>query len=174
MLKMTSAYASKLLKKLTDERNYLANIENSRNTYFADEGTEPVIPDYDYHETKQKISNLNDKIMMIRHAINLSNTTTLLQIGDKELTVDSVLIRMPQLQAVKERLDDMRKNQQKELTRWRRWRYSIDEKAEIKYANYNIEDAKADYDKISSEIMMMQLALDRHNQTAEFEVDIDL
>lgn len=48
--------------------------------------------------------------MKIRHAINLSNTTTVLQIGDKELTVDSILIRMPQLQAVKDRLDEMRKN----------------------------------------------------------------
>ncbi len=37
MLKMASAYASKLLKKLTDERNYLANIENDRNVYFVDE-----------------------------------------------------------------------------------------------------------------------------------------
>ena len=102
MLKMTSAYASKLLKKLTDERNYLANIENDRNTYFADEDTEPIIPDYDYHETKQNISDLNEKIMKIRHAVNLSNATTVLQIRDKELTVDSVLIRMPQLQAVKD------------------------------------------------------------------------
>ena len=76
MLKMTSAYASKLLKKLTDERNYLANIENDRNTYFADEDTEPIIPDYDYHETKQNISDLNEKIMKIRHAVNLSNATT--------------------------------------------------------------------------------------------------
>ena len=174
MLKMTSAYASKLLKKLTDERNYLANIENDRNTYFADEDTEPIIPDHDYHETKQKISDLNEKIMKIRHAVNLSNTTTVLQIGDKELTVDSVLIRMPQLQAVKDRLDEMRKNQQKELSRGKRWRHRPDETAEIKYANYNIEDAKADYDKVSGEIMMMQLALDRHNQTDEFEVDIDL
>lgn len=174
MLKMTSAYASKILKKLTDERNYLANIENDRNVYFVDEGATPIIPDYDYQVTKQKISDLNEKIMKIRHAINLSNTTTVLQIGDKELTVDSILIRMPQLQAVKDRLDDMRKNQQKELSGGRRRRYIYDDKAEIKYANYNVEDAKSDYDMVSGEIMMMQLALDRHNQTSEFEVDIDL
>ena len=138
MVKMTSAYASKLLKKLTDERNYWANIENDRKVYYADEGKEPIIPDYDYKETRKRIDDLNDKIMKIRHAINLSNTSSVLKVGGRELTVDSILIRMPQLNAIKDRLNEMRNIQQKELSSGRRHRFHIDDAAEIKYANYNV------------------------------------
>lgn len=43
---------------------------------------------------------------------------------------------------------------------------------EYKYVNYDLELVKAEYESIDSEIAAMQLALDKFNQTFEFEVEI--
>ena len=43
---------------------------------------------------------------------------------------------------------------------------------EYRYTNYDLDLVKRDYERISKEIMEMQIALDRYNQTFLFEVDI--
>ena len=48
MAKMTSAYANKVLKKLTEDKEYWIKKENDGSTYVAAVDEEPVIPDYDY------------------------------------------------------------------------------------------------------------------------------
>ena len=47
-MKMTSAYANKLLKSLADEKSYWEAKEAASRTYVAAVGEEPVIPEYDY------------------------------------------------------------------------------------------------------------------------------
>lgn len=47
-MKITSAYANKLLKSLADEKSYWEAQEASSRTYVAAVGEEPVIPKYDY------------------------------------------------------------------------------------------------------------------------------
>ena len=47
-MKMTSAYANKLLKSLADEKSYWEAKEATSRTYVAAVGEEPVIPEYDY------------------------------------------------------------------------------------------------------------------------------
>ena len=43
---------------------------------------------------------------------------------------------------------------------------------EYKYINYDLELIKKEYESVSVKIMEMQMALDKYNQTAQFEVDI--
>ena len=47
-MKITSAYANKLLKSLADEKSYWEAQEAASRTYVAAVGEEPVIPEYDY------------------------------------------------------------------------------------------------------------------------------
>ena len=47
-MKITSAYANKMLKSLTEDKDYWTAKELASNTYVAAVGEEPVIPDYDY------------------------------------------------------------------------------------------------------------------------------
>ena len=47
-MKITSAYANKLLKSLADEKSYWEAQEASSRTYVAAVGEEPVIPKSDY------------------------------------------------------------------------------------------------------------------------------
>ena len=43
---------------------------------------------------------------------------------------------------------------------------------EYRYINYDLELVKAEYEDVSKTIMEMQMALDRYNQTVQFEVEI--
>ena len=43
---------------------------------------------------------------------------------------------------------------------------------EYRYINYDLELIKQEYERVSKAIMEMQMALDKYNQTVQFEVDI--
>ncbi len=45
---------------------------------------------------------------------------------------------------------------------------------EYRYINYSLDIIKEEYEAIDSEIAKMQMALDKYNQTVEFEVNIEL
>ena len=108
-MKMTSAYANKLLKSLADEKSYWTNKEEASRTYVAAVGEEPVIPEYDYSAVSDTLNEIDRKTVIIRHALNLANATAKIPIGDTEMSVDSILVKMAQLNYRKTTLDTMRK-----------------------------------------------------------------
>ena len=169
---MTSAYANKVLKMLNDEKDFQISNEAAGMTYVATANEEPVIPDYDYEATAQKIAEINDKIIRIKHAINLANTTNTIQVGDETLTIDMALVKMAQMNTRLATLDRMRKMQPK--SRVDAYYSSNSVAPEYKYTNYDIELAKKDYDSFSQCIARIQLALDKYNQTVEFDVDVEI
>lgn len=170
-MKMTSAYANKMLKQLSDEKDYWVNKENTSAVYTAAVGETPVIPEYDYAEVAGKIAELDHKVTIIKHAINLSNVTNMISVGEEEFSVDTILIRMAQLNRRKAFLDVLRKNQEKSR---KEANYFSGRSAspEYQYINYNLATVKQDFEKVSQEIMEMQMGLDKYNQTFEFEVGI--
>ncbi|MCR4891170.1 MAG: hypothetical protein K5989_03160 [Lachnospiraceae bacterium] len=171
MQKMTSAYASKLLRSLEEDKVFWVNKENESSTYVVAIGEEPVIPEYDYAEVAQNISELDEKIAIIKHALNLSNATARIPVGEVEMSVDAILIRMAQLNKRKLILDNMRKRLPKVREEMSSY---ISRKAvpEYRYINYDLDLVKKDYETVSRKIMEMQMALDKYNQTVEFDVDI--
>ena len=132
---------------------------------------EPVVPEYDYMTVANTIDEIDRKILTIKHALNLTNATAKVQVGDQEMSIDGILIRMAQLNKRKTVLDDMRKRLPK--TRVYGSSFGSSRSApEYKYINYDPELIRQEYDRISNTIMEMQIALDRYNQTVLFEVDI--
>lgn len=170
-MQMTSAYANKLLKSLTDEKSYWENKELTSRTYVAAVGENPVIPEYDYATVANTINELDRKTVIIKHALNLANATAKIPVGDTEMSVDSILVKMTQLNSRKSTLDTMRKCLPK--TREASHGFgSTNSVPEYRYINFDLDLVKQDYESISKEIMEMQIALDRYNQTFLFEVDI--
>ena len=170
-MKMTSAYANKLLKNLADEKSYWTGKEISSRTYIAAINEEPVIPEYDYSAVSDTLNEIDRKTVIIRHALNLANATAKIPVGDTEMSVDSILVRMAQLNSRKVTLDVMRKC----LPKMRESSHAFSSRnavPEYRYTNYDPELVKRDYERISGKIMEMQIALDRYNQTVLFEVDI--
>ena len=172
MKKMTSAYANKLLRQLEDEKAYWRTQEQNSYVYTAAINEEPVIPEYDYVEMRKTLCELDEKICRIKHAVNLANVTNTVMVGEQSMTIDMILVRMAQLNRRRDVLDSMRKM----LPKSRVGNIGFASRnavPEYQYINYDLDKVKADYDKINDEIMVMQIALDKYNQTVEFEVDID-
>ena len=165
---MTSAYANKMLKNLEESKTYYVNKEASSCTYVASINEEPVVPEYDYKEVADTIAELDEKIAIIKHAINLQNATARVQVGDEVMSVDTILIKMAQLNKRKMVLDSMRKQLPKA-----REEYTFSSRnaaPEYRYINYDLDLIKQEYERVSKAIMDMQMALDKYNQTVEFEV----
>ena len=75
MQKMTSAYANKMLRSLEEDKNYWLKKESESSTYVAAVDEEPVIPDYDYATVAATIAEIDAKMAVIKHALNLANAT---------------------------------------------------------------------------------------------------
>lgn len=171
MTKMTSAYANKMLRKLNEDKEFWRSKEKEGCLYVAALDEEPVIPEYDYEEVAKNISEIDDKIVKIKHAINVTNCTNEIQVGDAKMTADMILVKMAQLNRRKSILDGMRKKLPK--TRVSTDYYSSrSSKPEYQYINYDLDLIKREYEQIDAEVSAMQIALDKYNQTVEFDVDI--
>lgn len=171
MTKMTSAYANKMLRRLSEDKEFYRRKEAEGCTYVATIEEEPVIPEYDYAKTAALIEEIDEKIVKIKHAINLANLTNEIEVGDVRMTADQILIRMAQLNKRKSILDMMRKMEPQ--SRVGTVNYSTRRPVpEYRYINYDLETVKADYDRIDAQLYQMQLALDKYNQTIEFDVDL--
>lgn len=170
-MKTTSAYANKMIKQLLEEKDYWLEQEKNSSIYTVSVGETPVIPEYDYQTISNNIATIDEKVMTIKHAINLSNTTSVIEVEGKMLSVDNILVKMAQRNNRKRILDFMRKQLPKK--RITDSFYSRNSAPEYQYINYDLEAVKADYEKTDLEIMQMQIALDKHNQTAEFEIPLN-
>ena len=171
MQTMTSAYANKELRSLAEEKAFWVNKEAASSTYVAAINEEPVIPEYDYAEVAAKIAAIDEKMAIIKHTLNLTNAAAKVPVGNTEMSIDTILIKMAQLNKRKVVLDQMRKQLPKSRKEQRSYmtRNSV---PEYTYINYDLELIKQEYEKVSKTIMEMQMALDKHNQTVQFEVDI--
>ncbi len=167
---MTSAYANKVLRKLNEDKEYLLCKEQEGCLYVAALDEEPVIPEYDYAAIAAEIAAIDEKILKIKHVINVTNATNQILVGDDMMTADMILVKMAQLNRRKMTLDQMRKRQPK--VRINSGSFGGHKTTpEYQYINYNLAEVKGDYERIDAEIAAMQMALDKYNQTVEFEVE---
>ncbi|MDO4650365.1 MAG: hypothetical protein Q4B26_17130 [Eubacteriales bacterium] len=170
-MKMTSAYANKMLRNLDESKQFWRNKEDSSCTYVAAINEEPVIPEYDYSEVAAKIAEIDEKIVMIKHALNLSNANAQIPVGDGVLSVDMILIKMSQLNRRKGILEQMRGRLPKARLAQR---YGTPKTAvpEYLYINYDLATVERDYVSVSEKLMELQMALDHYNQTVSFDVNL--
>ena len=167
-MRLTSAEANKILKKLQEERMSLLRIENDRMEFNAsvNEDPESVRPEYDYEDMQKRKDDLDAKIRCLKHSINKFNVMTELPNG---MTIDQALIRMPQLTELKNRYESMKDKMKKRRdTSPFANKYIID----YVYINYDCDKVKRDYERISKELQDLQLELDDINNTVSFEADI--
>jgi hypothetical protein len=164
----TSAQASKLLCKLQEEYQNLALTEENSKTFIASVGEDPesVRPEYDYEATRDALSGLQEKIRKLKHAINVFNTQT--YVPGFDMTIDEILVYIPQLSGRKGKLTEMAGLLPKARLNGRGMSNVID----YKYVNYDLKQVKADLDAVTEELSKAQLALDEVNHTATLDMEI--
>jgi len=169
---VTSAEASKILNKLNDEENALLLNEEMASTFLActSENPESVRPSYDYIETRDALEPLQHKIRKIKHALNVFNSTTV--VPGYGITIDEMLVLLPQLYRKKSKLNEMASRLPKSRAYSRHGRGESSSTIDYLYANYDIDKVKEDYEKVSDELANAQLALDAVNHSVTFELDI--
>ena len=169
-MKYTSAQAAKLLRKLNDEYSAILNREEMSRCFNAAMGEDPetVRPEYDYAKTQVELDTLEKNIRKLKHAINAFNISH--TVPGYDMTVDEMLVYIPQLTKRKEKLADMRSKLPKARVEERYGRSSniID----YVYTNYDINAVKSDYEKVSDELSKAQLALDEINGSETFEIEL--
>ena len=164
---MTSAEAAKLLRKLNDEQaSLLAKEENCRQFLASvGEDVEACRPAYDYAETQAMLQDLEDQIRTLKHALNVFNVTTV--VPGFDMTIDEMLVYIPQLTRAKAKLNTMKQV----LPKTREMAYGS-QIIDYRYANYDIAAVEADYDKITDELSRAQTALDKVNSIETFQVEL--
>ena len=169
-MKMTSAQAAKELRKLNDQHDALLAKENKSREFIAaiQEDVETVRPSYDYPSIQMELEKLEAQIRKLKYAINAFNLRQ--EVPGFDMTIDQMLVYIPQLTARKKKLDYMRKKLPREREDAGFGRSS--NIVEYKYANYDIEAAEADYLKVVDKLAAAQNALDQVNSTVEFDADI--
>ena len=167
-MQLTQQEASKLLKKFEEEKSTLISIESMSSTFNAasTEDVEKLRPEYDYKKTQEDIIAIDTKIRKIKHALNIFNTTV--QVPGFDMTIDQMLIYIPQLNLRKRKLANM----QSKLPRQRNFGHSMSNIIDYVYTNYDIDRVKADFIEVSDTLAKAQIALDTVNSSTMLEIDL--
>ncbi|MBO6302457.1 MAG: hypothetical protein J6N15_08485 [Ruminiclostridium sp.] len=167
---VTSAKAAKILRQLNDELSTLQLREQNSSSFVAaiQEDIGSVRPAYSFGEMREAQAEVERKIRKVKHAVNVFNTTTL--VPDFNITIDEMLVYLPQLNRQCQILSGMRDAMPK--TRVSSGYSGGGSIIDYKYANYDIEEAGKRYTELADTLARAQTALDLVNSTVEFEIDI--
>ena len=169
-MKMTSAQAAKLLRQWNESLKALQRREENTKTFLASlgEDIESVRPEYDYTAMQAEQAAIEANIRKLKHTLNVFNTTTV--IPEFEMTIDQMLINLPQLTNRLEKLSRMKEllPKQRENALYSRNSAIID----YRYANYDIQTVEKDYEVLAETLAKAQTALDYINNTVLLEVDL--
>lgn len=170
-MKHTSAEAAKLLRKLNEELDALEDREQKSAVFIAAVGErlEDARPEYDYRATQERRQALESQIRKLKHAINLFNVST--NVPGFDMTVDQLLVYIPQLSAKKRRLAQLASNLPKErvgVSHPQANRAVI----EYRHANYDLDDVANDLADVTDELAKAQNALDVVNTSVPFELEM--
>ena len=168
-MKYTSAEAGKLLKKLADEQSSIILRENNGKEFLAavGEDLESVRPDYDFAATQAALEEVETKIRKVKHALNVFNSTTV--IPEFNITIDEMLVLIPQLTAQKNRLARMKDKLPKVREQGR---MNVSSVLDYRYLNYDVKEVSAEYEKVADMLAKAQNALDAVNMAKTLEVTL--
>ncbi len=125
-------------------------------------------PSVDYKDMQKQLMELEEKIRIVKHTLNKFNLEHI--VPGFDMTIDQILVYIPQLSEKKQKLAMMsgRLPKQRENTSSFRGTTII----EYDYANYDLEEAEKDYNEVSDELARAQTALDVMNNAETMEIEI--
>lgn len=121
-------------------------MEQKSATFLAsvDEDPETCRPEYDYAATREELKDLQAQARKLRHALNVFNSTH--TVPGFDMTIDEMLVYIPQLTKEKEKLDRMKSALPKSRVDNR---FGTQNFIDYEYVNYDIKAVAADFEAVS-------------------------
>ena len=166
-MKITPDGAQKMIHSLENQRRQLVEKMNELSTFIVavSEGNpEDLRPEFNFTDTVNEIKMIDEKIMKIKHARNVFNTTTYLP--DEQMTIDEALIMMAVLNNNYKYYTKLGNAQKK-----RRNMSSYANEIEYIYTNYDIGEAKNCGKSMYDKMLEIQSKLNLVNTSYTFEID---
>ena len=169
-MKVTSAIANKMIKKYQKEIDMLDSAIRQNAVFDAaiNENIEDARPDFDFEKTYLEICNLENKVVELKHHLNVFNTKTEIEIDGKKFTIDKLLVYVAQLNKnlfkigsyvecpVKKRLANN------------------GNLIEYRHMNFSRDFVKNEHERLSELVNEILVKLDTVNSTVEFEIPDNL
>lgn len=162
-MKLCNAEIMKKVKLLEQEKNEITAEEKRicQTTYQS--ATDKIDYGYDFKKTRDSISGLDSEIRQLKHLLNYSNATTVVE--DFNMTLGECLVYMAQLNNERGILEQLA---QKEMTTRHSTFNGVIEYTEL---NYNKSECKERLKQTQETIAKLQIAIDRTNLTNMIEIE---
>ena len=163
MMKLCNAEVIKKIKDLEEQKQEILSDEQKNCTTTYQTETDMIDTGYDFGNIRKVIENLNKEIMKLKHALNVSNSTVIVE--EFGLTIGECLVYMAQLNNEKFVLE--------RLSRYRsKSRATVGHTGTVEYTvtNYDVEICKGELNTIKETVRKLQLAIDRVNLNNMIEI----
>lgn len=161
-MKLCNAEVIKKIKDLEEQKQEILSDEHKNCTTTYQTETDMIDTGYDFEKTRKAVENLNKEIMRLKHALNISNATIIVE--EFNLTIGECLVYMAQLNNEKTVLERMCRNRSKSRTTL------YNGTVEYTVTNYDVESCKSKLNDVKEAVRKVQLAIDRVNLNNMIEV----
>jgi len=161
-MKLCNAEVIKKIKDLEEQKQDILSDEQKNCTTTYQTETDMIDTGYDFGKTRKGIDNLNKEIMKLKHALNVSNSTVIVE--EFGLTIGECLVYMAQLNNEKSVLERLSRNRNKSRVTL------YNGIVEYTVTNYDVEICKSELNAIKETVRKLQLAIDRVNLNNLIEI----